>query len=543
MNEFNLLYPQGTAPGFQKISKTACNDLSLEYILSHVAKNEYEKNLIKRMMTGLESCPEVIRYRSDIFDDFINFPSFKDKIRDSLDRLDYLKTLGRSFNDDSVAPIWQLINRLQELDVYIGCIEEIYSALKEIDVRSDGLKQLKDYVASVYNDSGFEYLKADIKELITETSQIQSITLGVNLDETMRPVEVGIVSINKKRFDHSNAFDNFIGFLSQLGGLLDGKSNGNFNGMSKIRSSGATGADNPLMQNLSREVSDMLSTNVKHLKSKLSQYVNISGYSLTRLIPDFTFYIRWAEFCEQVIKSGLPMTKPQILDEGSGKLSAKGLYNLKLAIQILDGSQLDVVKNDFEFSKEHGIYIMTGPNRGGKTTFTQAVDLIVLLAQNGLYVPCEALSLSPCDNVFTHFPADENQTVNLGRLGEESKRISEIFSLATENSLLLFNESLATTSFTEGLYIAKDVVKAMRSLGARTIFNTHMHELAMNLEEINAPDGKIKVASLVTGIHEGRRSYKVYCAPPDGISYARDIAEKYGVTYSQLMKMTVERRS
>ena len=514
MNEFNLLYPQGTAPGFQKISETACNDLSLEYILSHIAKNEYEKNLIKRMMTGLESRPEVIRYRSDIFDDFINFPSFKDKIRDSLDRLDYLKTLGRSFNDDSVAPIWQLINRLQELDVYIGCIEEIYSALKEIDVRSDGLKQLKDYVASVYNDSGFEYLKADIKELITETSQIQSITLGVNLDETMRPVEVGIVSINKKRFDHSNAFDNFIGFLSQLGGLLDGKSNGNFNGMSKIRSSGATGADNPLMQNLSREVSDMLSTNVKHLKSKLSQYVNI-----------------------------MPMTKPQILDEGSGKLSAKGLYNLKLAIQILDGSQLDVVKNDFEFSKEHGIYIMTGPNRGGKTTFTQAVGLIVFLAQNGLYVPCEALSLSPCDNVFTHFPADENQTVNLGRLGEESKRISEIFSLATENSLLLFNESLATTSFTEGLYIAKDVVKAMRSLGARTIFNTHMHELAMNLEKINAPDGKIKVASLVTGIHEGRRSYKVYCAPPDGISYARDIAEKYGVTYSQLMKMTVERRS
>ena len=543
MNEFSLLYPQGTAPGFQKISETACNDLSLDYILSHVAKSEYEKNLIKRMMIGVESDPDVIRYRSDIFDDFINFLSFKDKIRDSLDRLDYLKTLGRSFNDDSVAPIWQLINRLQELDVYIGCIEEIYSALKEIDVRSDGLKQLKDYVASVYNDSGFEYLKADIKELITETSQIQSITLGVNLDETMRPVEVGIVSINKKRFDHSNAFDNFIGFLSQLGGLLDGKSNGSFNGMSKIHSSGATGADNPLMQNLSREMSDMLSANVKHLKSKLSQYVNISGYSLTRLIPDFIFYIRWAEFCEQVIKSGLPMTKPQILDEGSGKLSAKGLYNLKLAIQILDGSQLDVVKNDFEFSKEHGIYIMTGPNRGGKTTFTQAVGLIVLLAQNGLYVPCEALSLSPCDNIFTHFPADENQTVNLGRLGEESKRISEIFSLATENSLLLFNESLATTSFTEGLYIAKDVVKAMRSLGARTIFNTHMHELAMNLEEINAPDGKIKVASLVTGIHEGRRSYKVYCAPPDGISYARDIAEKYGVTYSQLMKMTVERRS
>ena len=110
MNEFSLLYPQGTAPGFQKISETACNDLSLDYILSHVAKSEYEKNLIKRMMIGVESDPDMIRYRSDIFEDFINYPSFKDKIKDSLDRLDYLKTLGRSFNDDSVAPIWQLIN-------------------------------------------------------------------------------------------------------------------------------------------------------------------------------------------------------------------------------------------------------------------------------------------------------------------------------------------------------------------------------------------------------------------------------------------------
>lgn len=63
-----------------------------------------------------------------------------------------------------------------------------------------------------------------------------------------------------------------------------------------------------------------------------------------------------------------------------------------------------------------------------------------------------------------------------------------------------------------------------------------MKRRSMGLDEINALNGKIKVASLVTGIHEGQRSYKVYLAPPDGISYARDIAEKYGVTYSQLMK-------
>lgn len=70
---------------------------------------------------------------------------------------------------------------------------------------------------------------------------------------------------------------------------------------------------------------------------------------------------------------------------------------------------------------------------------------------------------------FTHFPADENDTVDLGRLGEESKRLAEIFSSASRYSLLLLNESLATTNVAEGLYIARDVVKSMRYLGTRAI--------------------------------------------------------------------------
>ena len=178
---------------------------------------------------------------------------------------------------------------------------------------------------------------------------------------------------------------------------------------------------------------------------------------------------------------------------------------------------------------------MTGPNRGGKTTLTQAIGLVFLMAQAGLYVPAESCSFSPADNIYTHFPADENKTVDLGRLGEESQRMSRIFAEATGESLLLFNESLATTSFAEGLYIAKDVVKALRYLGARTIFNTHMHELAMSAEEVNRQiKGDLKVASLITGIHEGKRSYKIFLAPPEGVSYAQDIARKYGVTFDQL---------
>ena len=389
----------------------------------------------------------------------------------------------------------------------------------------------------LYNESGFEHLNEDIKEIMGEVGRIHSVSLGVNLDNHMRPVEVGIVSINDTKFSRPGLLDKFLDFASRKSQIHGGTS---FDGMTKIHTVGKVAGDDPLMSTLSRVVTEMLGSTVKQIKNKLSRYVNISGYSLTKLIPELIFYIRWAEFCTRLMEKGLPMSKPEILDTDKRYMKAQELYNLKLGMQVLAGNEMEIICNDFEFSREHGIYIMTGPNRGGKTTFTQAVGIIFLMAQHGIFVPAKSLTMSPCDNIYTHFPADENSTVNLGRLGEESKRLSEIFTAATDKSVLLFNESLATTSFAEGLYIAKDVVRALRYLGARTIFNTHMHELAMQLEVMNSYEGDTNVASLITGIHEGTRSYKVFLAPPEGVSYARDIAEKYGVTFDQL-KVSVEK--
>ena len=533
MENFSMLYPAGKESAYMTLSNDVYNDLSLDYILENITENDNEKKILKNMMIKIESDPEVISFRCDVFEDIMNSPELRIKMIELLDRLEYLKSFEKNYKDNSTEPVWQLISRLQELSAYVDCITEINAVLSKSSVKSEGLLSLKKYVASVYETSGFEYLKKDIDSLLIETSKIQSITLGVNLDESLRPVDVGIMSINRERFDHTGILENFLGFCSKFTELIN---SGGIGSMTKIHSPGHTAEEDPLMKNLSRAVTDMLGPTVRMLKAKLSRYVNVNGYNLTKLIPELLFYIRWADFCVKIRESGLPMTRPEILGYNDKTLEARDMYNIKLALKRLEDKGNDIVCNDFEFNSEHGIYIMTGPNRGGKTTFTQAVGMLFLMAQHGIFVPAASLKISPCDNIYTHFPADENRTVDLGRLGEESKRISEIFSTATEHSLLLFNEPLASTSFTEGLYIAKDVVRALRFLGARTVFNTHMHELAMELDQINSLRGSIKAASLITGVHEGRRSYKVFIAPPEGISYAKDIAVKYGVTFEQLTK-------
>ena len=197
--------------------------------------------------------------------------------------------------------------------------------------------------------------------------------------------------------------------------------------------------------------------------------------------------------------------------------------------------------NDLDFDAEKRVYLLTGANRGGKTTVTQAVGQLMLLAQGGIYVPAEGFRFTPADGIYTHFPADEDRTLDLGRLGEECKRFRELFEKCTESSLLLLNETFSTTSFEEGYYIAADAIRAILSRGTRTIYNTHMHKLAKELEQFNREDGKAKAVSLIVRSEGGKRSFRVEIAPPEGTSLARDIAEKYGVTYEALTGTAEER--
>ena len=72
----------------------------------------------------------------------------------------------------------------------------------------------------------------------------------------------------------------------------------------------------------------------------------------------------------------------------------------------------------------------------------------------------------------------------------------------------------------------------------RTIFSTHLHELAQEIDAINArtkPLGGVAIDTLVAGIEEGERSFRILRTKPDGKSYARDIAAKYGLTYDNIL--------
>lgn len=557
--EFSLFAPSGKEAKYKTLTKESINDLSVDFLCESLTQDPYERNCIKELLINITDDKEIISYRRDVFEDFLRFPELRDSLTALLLKLKDLREIERFQKDTEASYLWQLVNRLREMDSYIDCITSIKDILENIPITSQGLKDLRARVQAIYSDSGFPELKKDIEETMSKARTLRSITLGVNLDNMLRPQSVGVISLNDKPFTDSGLIRRFMNFASNQSELNHGTDVSGFtsfhpanpstvsfglgkavigaqNDTLRFENSGLTGAD-PMSDALKKVVTDILKRTVNNIKSVLHKYTNVSGYSFVTLMPQIVFYIRFAELCDKIIAKGLPLAKAEITPKENRSCNIKGIYNVKLAIKAINGGDSDIVLNDFKFDESARIYILTGPNRGGKTTITQAVGLAYLLAQNGIYVPAESATISPCDNIYTHFPADENETVDLGRLGEESKRLSEIFSSATKHSLLLLNESLATTNVAEGLYIAKDVVKSMRYLGVCSVFNTHMHELARSLEEVNsATEGDSKVESMVTGVENGHRSFKIFIAPPQGVSYAKDIAVKYGVTFDSIKR-------
>ncbi len=563
--EYSLLYPDNSERKYKTLTDESINDLSIDFLLDALTEKKNEREHIRKLMTCVTDDPDVIRYRCDVFEDFLRFPKLRTSMEDLVLKLADLRDLERFQKDQEGSAFWSLVNRLREIDEYVSCISMIRDILGDLDIRSEGMKNLRKMVNDISLESGFEELRLDIDETLEKVRRLKSITIGVNLDGMLRPKSAGVISLNDSEFKESGLMRRFMSFADKKNELHHGtdvssirvfhpatpitpvsfvqKSELNDNMIGEhITTSTVTGADS-LSNAIKDTVTNIMKQTVGEIKSTIKRYVNISGYTLINLMPEILFYIRWAELIDKIKAVGLPVCKPEILDPEDRNCSFKELYNLKLAINKIKGEQINIITNDIEFNDEHRIFILTGPNRGGKTIFTQAWGLAMLLAQLGIYVPAGYAAVCPCDNIFTHFPADENDTVDLGRLGEESKRLSEIFRLATDRSVMLLNESLATTSVTEGLFIAKDVVRAMCYMGVRTIFNTHMHDLARTVDELNSEvECKSKAASLVTGVHDGERSFKVSLSEPQGISYAKDIAEKYGVSFAQI-KESIDKRN
>src|SRR6266566_6569408 len=143
------------------------------------------------------------------------------------------------------------------------------------------------------------------------------------------------------------------------------------------------------------------------------------------------------------------------------------------------------IPNDVTLDEAGRVVLLTGPNMAGKSTLLRQVGLCVVLAQLGSFVPCRRASVGVVDRLFTRVGASDNLVRGQSTFMVEMSETSAILHAATARSLVLLDEIGRGTSTYDGVAIAWAVTECLHnSIGCKTIFATHYHELTQLTEEL-----------------------------------------------------------
>ena len=261
-----------------------------------------------------------------------------------------------------------------------------------------------------------------------------------------------------------------------------------------------------------RNLRDEGLNNIANFLSSSATHVDNFFISLRR---ELAFYIGCMNLDGKLQEAGCEWSYPKIASKESFNFLAKGLYDISLAL-VLDKK---VVSNDIDASNTK-LFIITGANQGGKTTFLRSVGLAQLMMQCGMFVSSVSYETTLCSGVFTHFKKEEDKDMKSGKFDEELSRMSDIVDHIKPNALVLFNESFASTNEAEGSQIAQQIIKALIQKDIRVFFVTHMYELANYFYKKEMQNTLFLRASRDK---DGSRNFKIIKAPPLQTSFAKDI--------------------
>ena len=199
------------------------------------------------------------------------------------------------------------------------------------------------------------------------------------------------------------------------------------------------------------------------------------------------------------------------------------------------------VANDLRLRPNDRLWLITGPNMGGKSTFLRQAALITVLAQSGSFVPAARATIGLVDRLFSRVGASDNLARGRSTFMVEMVETAAILAQATTSSLVILDEIGRGTSTYDGLAIAWAVVEAMHDrVRCRTLFATHYHELtrlagrldALSLHHVRAREWKGDLV-LLHEVADGAadRSYGIAVAklaglPPAVVARARSVLAK-----------------
>jgi DNA mismatch repair ATPase MutS len=341
----------------------------------------------------------------------------------------------------------------------------------------------------------------------------------------MKPYEAGVISINTEKYRSGNLFDRIL--------RLDAKDDG-YRCLAPLTPIKNIYENHTLMMSFNNALEGIIKENLKPWQSIVKQYVIEQTDLFLQITQDLKFYCTLVKYVNKCKDKGFGITKPFIVYEEN--VYYRDIYNVNVALYSDD---IDIIYNDVEFDESGQIYILTGPNQGGKSVFLKAIGINQALFQLGCYVNATEANLKISSNILVYLSKNNERSIGFGHLGEECNAVSKLLKYAIKDALFLFDEAFSSTSASDQCYIACEVLKALSKLKCYGIFITHNYDIYDKLKE-NELDSNTSffdsLVALMSNNEKAKRSFKVVREDPGRNSFAIDIAKQYNLLCEDILK-------
>ena len=488
--------------------KQTRKDLNMTEVINYFEKSSKDfpvEYLYKPCLTQSDA-----EYRLEIMDELLSDEDLFENLSDFCLVIRRLNMLYRDFKEDK-----HEIQKQYRFLLLFGEFTAVASYLKIIlsDIKSAGFNAVSDFCAEIINGEIIKTAYDISVELLCEINAIlRSVGIEINSNEKIVEV-IECEETGESELLKSDIYETY-GLNIKSGFMI---------------------TDPMPLSFLEEKVLEVLIENYPETFENLKLF--FGEYSdkfieeikiLTDFLPQFVFYITYLEFIKTARQNNIPVCRP--IFDNNGFYASNGL-GIALIIKFITEnlSFENIIRNDIKLPKS-GIFILSGPNQGGKTIYLKMLGLSAYLAKCGCYLFCEECRVPFYDNILTHFV--QKEILGKSRLVEEIERFETLAQEFNRDSLVLLNESFTSTRRKDSVEIAVYYINKFNEIGCSVGFVSHFYEIP----EIYK-NGENNIISLRSGIGEsGARTYKITERKGDGLAYARDIAQKCGMTYEQLIK-------
>lgn len=478
-------------------------DLNLDQVVAGITESWQDYNLAAFFYVRLSDL-DAIGYRQEIMEDFSDsrlmhavnsFAAANRAMRDRLKRakdLYYKYAIARAF--------------LGAAEIYWQAAQELSSELTALNLNSRGMRAFRKYLTDYVNSSSFGRLVADGQKVMTDLS---NITYSLLMKDD---------SITVRHYDGENDYsiaveETFAKFWLQ---------NDNDHRAEVPVPDSMNHIQAEILERLALLFPDVF----RRLEDFSTTYRDFQNDVLVRFDREIQFYVSYLKYAEKLKAVGLRFCLPK-LSQTSKEISGRNTFDIALA-QKLAAEKGAVVTNDFFLSGPERIFVVSGPNQGGKTTFARTFGQLHYLASLGCPVPGTKARLFLYDTMFSHFEREETITNLRGKLHDDLVRIRTILDHATPNSIVIMNEIFSSTTLQDAVLLSKKIMAKMDAMDLLGVWVTFLDEMASFSEKTVSTVSTVDPHDLVV------RTFKLERRPADGLAYAHAIAEKHRVTYDCL---------